>query len=171
MRRSIQYIQKNLKGPLVGCEVGVQRGINAKDMLLLDIKRLYLVDPYPAMATPKIEAYFDEAYGYTRPFFRKVTWLIMTSQEAARILNDTLDFVYIDGKHDYDNVKLDISLWYSKIRKGGVLCGHDYRLDDHGWQRVTKAVHEFLDVHQELKLNYAYDPAVRWETDWWIVKK
>jgi len=170
MRWSIIYIKDHLKGPLTGCEIGVQRGINAKDMLLLNIKRLYLVDPYPAELTPKIEAYYDEAYGYTRPFFRNVVWLIMTSEEAAKILNDTLDFVYIDGKHDYENVKLDISLWYPKLRSGGVLCGHDYRLDHIGIPNVVRAVNEFCAVNPELKLKYDYDPKVKFETDFWIVK-
>lgn len=51
----------------------------------------------------------------------------MTSVEAARTYPDqSLDFVFIDGLHDYDNVTIDIHSWFPKIKKGGILAGHDY---------------------------------------------
>ncbi len=36
------------------------------------------------------------------------------------------DFVYIDGDHRYENVLLDIEFWLPKVKKGGILGGHDY---------------------------------------------
>lgn len=49
------------------------------------------------------------------------------SVEAAdRFEDGSLDVVYIDGAHDYDNVKADILAWRPKLRRGGVLAGHDY---------------------------------------------
>ena len=66
------------------------------------------------------------------------------SVEASTGYEDqSIDFVFIDAAHDYDNVKADIAAWYPKVRPGGVLAGHDY-----GWEGVNRAVNEFLELHQ-----------------------
>ena len=48
----------------------------------------------------------------------------------ARLLHgigeESLDFIYLDGAHDYENVKLELPLYFKKVRPGGVLAGHDY---------------------------------------------
>jgi hypothetical protein len=50
-----------------------------------------------------------------------------TSFDAAKDFSDeSLDFVYIDGAHDFKNVTDDINIWSKKVRKGGVISGHDY---------------------------------------------
>jgi len=38
----------------------------------------------------------------------------------------SLDFAYIDGDHRFPYVAQDIYYWFWKIKKGGVLAGHDY---------------------------------------------
>ena len=64
----------------------------------------------------------------------------MPSVQAARLYKDeTLDFVFIDADHEYDCIKADIIAWLPKIKKGGIIAGHDYAFDS-----VKKAVHELL---------------------------
>jgi predicted O-methyltransferase YrrM len=47
--------------------------------------------------------------------------------ESSNIFkNNSLDFVYIDANHSYDECKKDIDIWWKKVRNGGVLSGHDY---------------------------------------------
>jgi hypothetical protein len=66
----------------------------------------------------------------------------MESLKAAELYeNETLDFVFIDASHDYENVLKDIYAWFPKLKKGKILAGHDY--DPH-WHGVIKAVNEFL---------------------------
>ena len=36
------------------------------------------------------------------------------------------DLVFVDADHSYEGSKKDIVAWYSKVREGGILCGHDY---------------------------------------------
>ena len=51
----------------------------------------------------------------------------MSSVEAAETYSDnSLDFVFIDAAHDYDSVKQDIISWLPKVKKGGIISGHDY---------------------------------------------
>jgi predicted O-methyltransferase YrrM len=56
------------------------------------------------------------------------------------------DYAFIDGGHLYDDVYGDIIGALKLIKKGGVICGHDYRanLPEDG---VTKAVRETLGAH------------------------
>jgi hypothetical protein len=52
--------------------------------------------------------------------------LMATSLEAARIVADgSFDLVFIDADHSYNSVREDIAAWRSKVRPGGILCGHD----------------------------------------------
>ena len=49
------------------------------------------------------------------------------SMDAVKTFDDnSLDFVFIDGAHDMQNVVNDISEWSKKVRKGGIISGHDY---------------------------------------------
>lgn len=73
------------------------------------------------------------------------------SVDAANLFkDDSLDFVFIDAAHDYDNVLADITAWFPKVKKTGVIAGHDYYAGHYG---VEKAVNEFfyrkLDIHSQ----------------------
>ena len=58
---------------------------------------------------------------------------------VKEIQDETFDMIYIDADHQYHSVKNDISSWFSKVKPGGILCGHDYFMDD-----VKRAVDEFF---------------------------
>lgn len=72
-------------------------------------------------------------------------------------------FVYIDGDHKYKPCKSDISIWWQRLRDGGVLAGHDYTLRLPG---VVRAVNEFADEISETVF-------VTHESDWksWYTTK
>jgi hypothetical protein len=72
--------------------------------------------------------------------------LKITSLEAAKKFKDkSLDFVFIDASHEYEDIKNDIIAWYPKIKEGGVLAGHDFYVEGYDWYPgVKKAVKEIL---------------------------
>lgn len=79
----------------------------------------------------------------TFPVKQYIRPLRMPSIIAAELYkNESLDFVFIDAEHDYDNVKIDISTWYPKIKPGGIIAGHDYNSYD--FPGVKAAVDEFF---------------------------
>lgn len=45
---------------------------------------------------------------------------------AEDYADGSVDFVFIDADHSYEGVKKDILAWLPKVKKGGVLSGHDY---------------------------------------------
>lgn len=68
--------------------------------------------------------------------------------------NDSLDFVFIDGGHDYDTVKRDIINWYPKLKKNGFIGGHDYAV----YESVRNAVDEFFgDSIKTIKTSWIVD--------------
>jgi predicted O-methyltransferase YrrM len=65
------------------------------------------------------------------------------SVEAAKLIDDkTIDLVFIDADHKYDSVRRDIDAWLPKVKKGGIICGHDY--DNPAHREVKKAVDEIF---------------------------
>lgn len=48
------------------------------------------------------------------------------SSFIASIQDTQLDFLYLDGAHDYATVKEELHLMWRNVRPGGVLAGHDY---------------------------------------------
>jgi Methyltransferase domain len=45
---------------------------------------------------------------------------------ALLIPDDSVDFVYVDARHDYCGVMEDLLAWWPKLKKGGLMAGHDY---------------------------------------------
>jgi beta-1,4-mannosyl-glycoprotein beta-1,4-N-acetylglucosaminyltransferase len=65
-----------------------------------------------------------------------------TSLDASKLYADqSLDWVFIDAAHDYENVKADIQAWLPKIKLGGIISGHDYPHPP-----VRQAVSEILGI-------------------------
>ena len=40
--------------------------------------------------------------------------------------NESLDFVYIDANHEFRYIAEDLAEWTKKVKKGGIVSGHDY---------------------------------------------
>lgn len=57
---------------------------------------------------------------------RSSIWRMTSVEAAAKVAERSLDFVYIDARHDYESVKEDLEAWFAKVRPGGILAGHDY---------------------------------------------
>lgn len=80
------------------------------------------------------------------------TSLQMTSLAAAEQYADaSLDFVFIDASHEYDDVKADIEAWLPKVKPGGTLAG-----DDTDWPGVRKAITELLPNRTERGAYWVY---------------
>jgi len=136
----------------VGAEIGISRGKMTKQVLNLmtDIETYYCVDPWidDEDYFEAINEHFDfnEIYqsyrNNTHKFRDKIVELRMKGTEAVKMIPaGSLDFCFIDANHLYRHIKNDIEIWSPKVRKGGLLGGHDY-----GWKHkgVKKAVDELL---------------------------
>lgn len=66
-----------------------------------------------------------------------------SSLEAVNQFEDeSIDFLHIDASHDYQNVLDDISVWFPKVKPGGIISGDDY--ESVCWEGVVRAVNEYF---------------------------
>ncbi len=115
----------------VGAEVGVERAMFSRNIAKTSDK-LYLVDFWGLtegyrdhVTQEKLDSFFEESKQrmneYHCEFIRKL------SMDAVKDFKDeSLDFVYIDANHGYESTKEDIREWSKKVKKGGIVSGHDY---------------------------------------------
>ena len=99
---------------------------------------------------------YDEFLRNIEPVKDYINPIRTASLEAAKLYEDSsLDFVFIDASHEYQDVLDDINAWLPKVKEGGIIAGHDY-----GFGNVNRAVNEFFKGKK-------FDVA----EDCWIYKK
>jgi predicted O-methyltransferase YrrM len=146
-----------------GVEIGVQKGYFS--FLILKIwqgKKLYSIDPWREFfATEYVdvanvgqteqEENFRETHSLLKKFGERSQIFRETSHEAVqRFTDESLDFVYLDAQHHYEAVVQDMALWWPKVKRFGILSGHDYIPDgryEFGEFGVKRAVDEFIQTH------------------------
>ncbi len=148
--KAFDFLLKKEKD-LVGVEVGVLAGSHALKMLdLLDIKTLYLVDPYVLYRDTGTRHYNRKyekiAKEKLKPYQDKIVWIKATSVKAVvNFKDESLDFAYLDANHEYKFVYQDTELWTPKVKHGGIVGGHDHVPTHPG---VAKAVKEYCDKNE-----------------------
>ena len=113
-----------------GAEIGVKLGGNAKVLLQNNPNLLlHCIDPWNAYNKRNRQDRQQRIYencvenlkGYNVNIIRK------TSMEALPEFKDRqLDFVYIDGNHDFNFAMKDILFWPDKVKSGGLIMCHDF---------------------------------------------
>ena len=154
----------------VGVEVGTFEGYNATNVLkYCSLNKLYCIDPYRPYedGIGGLGDFSPEAWD---ALYQKVQSHLSTKAEIIRkpsleAVNDwmenSLDFVYLDGDHSGDNVLKGINTWLPKVKVGGLLGGHDCKEPG-----VRQAVTEWNYSHPE------YDGNIFTQSnDWWLIKQ
>ena len=165
----------------VGVEVGVQTGNYSAWILhrwagarLISIDPWRTDDPDAYVDVANVEQLrHDELFASTQhrlaPFGERSAIWRMTGQEAVAHIGDaSLDFVYLDARHDAAAIAEDLEMWAPKVRSGGILAGHDYLDGDRpeGLFGVKTAVDRFLG---ERGLRVHETVADRPWSSWWSV--
>lgn len=154
-----------------GAEVGVFTGYFSERLFKsIPGLHLYCVDIWGEGKYKRAE---EECLERLEPY--NVTIIKKYSVEAAKDVPDgSLDFVYIDGAHDYDNVKADIEAWTPKVRIGGIVCGDDFYDFPSGKGGVMRAATEYTShYHYNLRLtDWNIDNPIRddRQPSFWFVK-
>lgn len=151
----------------LGVEIGTDQGEYAEVLMkTIPDLRLFCIDPWKAEAYEKgyqpesneTQEYFDKRYEETVERLKpwglngKIALWRETSMEALRHVEDnSLDFVYIDGNHDFLNVTQDLHYWTKKVRSGGIVSGHDFvRYPSGKFNHVKKVVEAYTTSYHYL---------------------
>lgn len=174
LRPAYSHIKNKLGTGKVGILVGAYNGVSAEYVYYgLQPSKYYLVDPYVKYADlDGGYSYRQEAWDMARESLiskfggkKDVVFIQKKSEETYVDFPDGyFDFVYIDADHSYGHVKLDMELWWPKVKAGGVMAGHDFQLIGH----VDRAVREWSSG---MGLEFHTKPCP-WNSipDWWIDK-
>jgi hypothetical protein len=144
-------------GFTMGAEIGVEQGVYSEILCRANPKlKLYSIDAWKAY-----RGYRDHTRQEKLDMFYKITQARLSgfnyelirkfSMDAVKDFKDnSLDFVYIDGNHDFLNVTNDIYHWSKKVRPGGIISGHDFvkRRDEMAHVHVRMVLNGYTDAYK-----------------------
>ena len=117
----------------IGAEIGVEYGYFSEVLCKANPKlKLYCIDAWTTYngwndytSQERLNIVYEEAKIRLAQYNCEI--IKAFSMDAVKnFTDDSLDFVFIDGAHDFQNVTNDICEWSKKVRKGGIISGHDY---------------------------------------------
>ncbi len=153
-RMELPEFFKNM-GFVLGAEIGVYKGKYCEKFCLAGIN-MYAIDPWKDSNLQRQQRQ-DYLYNYAKKVLEKTKKCVVirkSSMDAVKNFeNESLDFVYIDADHSYNETYNDIHYWYKIVKKGGIISGHDYEYsgnENRALQaynatcQVKKAVDDFI---------------------------
>lgn len=161
------------KGTLeCGVEIGVREGLGAELWCKHNPKlKLFCIDPWEdwpghrdmnRLKSPSdfLEEAKQRLAIYDCEFIKAKSW-----DCVDQIENESLDFIYIDGDHGFDGTMLDLILWVPKVRIGGLIAGHEYKV--HRYTGVIDAVNMYTKHHliKEWYITNEMDATYFWQKE------
>jgi len=190
------------EGKTKGVELGVQQGKyasrilekwkNCGEYVLVDLWKSQ--DNYLDIANidnDKQEKNYQETLRRVKPYRDRTKIGVCrdyTTNCRHSYKDDYFDFVYVDARHDYKGVLIDMEQWWTKLKDDGLFCGHDFMTADEvkwtkqDWSKnfdgtvdpqgraVKGAVLEFADkVGRQITVSYRERKGNNWNT--WCIRK
>jgi hypothetical protein len=120
-----------------GAEIGVDHAELSREICEYNNQvKLYGIDPYlkyDEYREYESQKQMDGIYEWAQEVMAdhvakgRYEFIREKSEDAVKRFKDgELDFVYIDANHEEDYPLRDIEMWAPKVRKGGLVMGHDY---------------------------------------------
>lgn len=142
----IKYVSSIKDGIIV--EIGVLNGETTQLFLDNSNSKVVGIDPIipDSMNSSMIGSLFkirklEEKYTNFK-FFKAYSY------NVVKTWNESIDYLFIDGNHNYEAVKKDFEDWFPFIRSGGILAMHDSaanRGGPHWWPGPSKLADSLLE--------------------------
>jgi predicted O-methyltransferase YrrM len=129
-----EAISKYSKGAKKAVEIGVFEGVNTSNIAgnLAREGILYAVDPFSSGRLGiKYGKFITKSLLKKDNLIGKVVFVEKFSYDAAKILNDKYDFIFIDGDHSAEGITKDWEDWSYKLEKNGIIALHDTNIPPH----------------------------------------
>jgi hypothetical protein len=115
------------------CEVGVRRGEHLRNLLVPCVAEAVAVDMWretgkrsendACLSQEELDAQCESVGNIDRRVLVNRAPSILAAMSYPP---EHFDFVYIDADHTESAVAADLRVWWPRVRRGGVLAGHDY---------------------------------------------
>lgn len=143
---------------MVCVELGCYRGDFSQQILqIIKPAELHLIDPFEVSGEPYGEQLYHlpSAYSNATDYqfissrfknFSSVKIKKGYSYNVVKLYEDNyFDLIYIDASHLQEDVTKDLNDWLPKLKRNGIMAGHDYvAFDSFG---VIPAVDKFCQEH------------------------
>lgn len=140
-KTGVKHTRQSVLADLIGaraCTYGVELGVWQAETLAPTLKRfprLHMVgvdwyQPVGPYTGKDMKLAKSKALEALRPYRNRLRLIERATTAAAALFDDgTFDFVFIDASHDQASVEADIAAWHPKLKRDGILCGHDANLE------------------------------------------
>jgi Methyltransferase domain len=155
------YAERNPDLVKIKCiEIGVLNGDTTK-VLLQAHPNVYVagIDPIiPDSMASGLVGSLDQIKNNTEwaaPRFAHLQDYSHLDRVVTRFEDNTIDYIFIDGDHNYNAVKTDLEKYFPKIKVGGIITIHDSRMYRGGanfWPGPSQLVKELTDGTNPLGL-------------------
>ena len=155
-----EIILNTLPKNSVGCEIGVWKGEFSKQLYdTLQPTKLYLVDPWKYFSEYPDRWYggklvssqedMDKIFQDVKEIFKDKDEVVILREISENIepliKQKSLDWIYIDGNHDFLFVFYDLVTSYFLVKNNGYITGDDYEKGND----IERAVTEFLTIYED----------------------
>ena len=167
-RYDILYMVKDkLVNGIVCAEVGVLRGqfsrwinkiIQPKELHLIDSWGKHL-ESFTDYKTFTPQHWIDIMNKVQAKLPKAKLYRMLSIEGATKFPDEYFDFIYIDA--DHDRCYEDLVAWYPKLKKGGIIAGHDYNWEKGVVNNVERDVRKFFKddfdhTHESLQSWYHF---------------
>jgi predicted O-methyltransferase YrrM len=162
-----EYLKHKLgSSDLKVCEIGVYEGDYSSIILsALPSCEMYLIDLWDPLDNDFFYSEFEEdqlkqVYTKVKDRFNENSNVKIIKGDSKKLFEDFedeyFDWIYIDGDHSYEGVCSDLKNWFPKVKRGGVISGHDFD-PDLSWDvaskfGVNRAINDFFGDTNEMYL-------------------
>lgn len=143
LREFVDYVKKIADTEkMIMLEIGAYTGLSTI-LFAQNFLQVITIDPFKSGVggitnQVDMQEVYNKFLSRTKDF-KNITHIKDYSFNALKqIENESIDICYIDGDHEYNSVKQDIYLMLPKIKKSGVVCGHDFTKKFPGVQKAVK---------------------------------
>jgi hypothetical protein len=151
-------------------EIGVKQGQFAEVLLNSAIHKYYGIDPWIQQVNYKDgdnadndsqQKVYNEAKQRVARFGDRAELIRDFSTAVVDYFkDDSIDFVYIDARHDYCGVTEDLKAYWSKVKKNGIMSGHGE------YATKLRCFLDYLVLNDCCSLDYLNEALVSDKNDW-----
>jgi hypothetical protein len=159
----------------IGCELGVCMGENAAHLFLsTKPSLLYLVDLWEGPKDGEKSPHYNRWRGGDHSDDVRLKFKEEEEQGRVKLIKygtvrflDTLDdnyldWVYLDSDHQYGHVSRELDRSFKKVKKGGIIMGHDFCFQGYYELGVIAPVIEACQAGKMTMIALTREPLTSW---------
>jgi predicted O-methyltransferase YrrM len=147
--RQLAVLAELCKGSKVVVEVGCFQGKTTMFLAMVTEALIVAVDNFSDVDYEDHGNYHEKFIENMREMMEsgRVQLIDCDSALAADVLAEvSADVIFLDGDHSFNGVSSDIQKYLPLVKKGGILCGHDYLPADLDVQGGIESVRQAVDA-------------------------